>query len=80
MTWVTGLVVYVILWWLVLFIALPFGVRPQGNPIPGTVPSAPEKPRMWLKVGVATVVSGVLWGLFRWAVEVELVSFRPPPA
>jgi len=31
-TWVTGLLVYVILWWLVLFITLPFGVRPQENP------------------------------------------------
>ncbi len=79
MNWVTGLVVYVILWWLVLFITLPFGVRPQENPVPGTVPSAPEKPRLWLKVGVTTMVSGLLWVLFRVVLELDLVSFRPSP-
>jgi predicted secreted protein len=79
-TWVTGLLVYVILWWMVLFITLPFGVRPQENPEPGTVPSAPEKPRLWLKLGVTTVGSGLLWMLFRVALELELVSFRPPPS
>ncbi len=79
MSWVTGLLVYIVLWWLVLFITLPFGVRAQANPEPGTVASAPEKPRLWLKAGLTTVLAGLLWGLFWWALELELVSFRPPP-
>ncbi len=79
MSWVTGLLVYIVLWWLVLFITLPFGVRAQENPQPGTVASAPEKPRLWLKAGLTTVVAGLLWGLFWWALELKLVSFRPPP-
>ncbi len=51
------IVVFVIIWWMVLFISLPFGVRRQESPEPGMDHGAPERPRMLLKAGVATIVS-----------------------
>ena len=41
MTWFTGLMVYVILWFLVLFMVLPFGVKVPGEVEKGHAPSAP---------------------------------------
>ena len=76
MNWVTGVLVYIIIWWLVLFITLPFGISAQENPPPGTVPSAPARPRLWLKAAVTTVVSALLWGVFWAVVELDLISFR----
>ncbi len=80
MSWVTGILVYIIIWWLVLFVTLPFGISPQENPAPGTVPSAPQQPRLGLKAAVTTVAAAVLWGVFWGIVQLDLISFREPPA
>lgn len=73
MSLVTGLVVYVIIWWIVFFTTLPFGVRTAEEAgerqEPGFADSAPTRPRLWLKAGVTTVVAAVLWGLFYLALE-----------
>ena len=61
MNWFSGILVYVIIWWLVLFMVLPWGARPPENPEPGHANSAPEKPRLWLKAGVTSVIAGVFW-------------------
>jgi predicted secreted protein len=76
MNWATGVLVYVIVWWLVFLITLPFGIRPQEDPVPGTVASAPAQPRLWLKAGITTVVSAALWGLYYLVVRLDLISFR----
>ena len=76
MNWVTGAMVYVIIWWLVLFMTLPFGITPQEDPVPGTVASAPAQPRLWLKAGITTVVSALLWALYYLVVRFDLISFR----
>jgi predicted secreted protein len=74
--WVSGFVVYVILWWLVFFLTLPWGVRVPDEPEPGHASSAPANPRLGLKAGVTTVLAGVLWGVAYWIVEADLISFR----
>ena len=75
MTWVTGLATYLIIWWLVLFMVLPFGVRPPDNPEPGMAASAPEKPQLWLKAGVTTLVAGLIWGGVFALIESDLITF-----
>jgi len=72
MSWFSGVVVYIMLWWLVFFITLPFGVRSQAEHrddvgeeiVPGTIESAPVRPRLWLKALIASFVALVLFGLF----------------
>lgn len=79
MNWVTGILVYIIIWWLVFFITLPFGISAQENPAPGTVPSAPARPRLWLKAAVTTVAAALLSGVFWIIVQLDLISFRELP-
>ena len=65
MSWFTGILVYVVLWWLVFFTMLPIGARSYheaGEAVDtGNVESAPLRPRLWLKVGATTVISALVW-------------------
>ena len=76
MTWVTGLATYFIIWWLVLFMVLPFGVKTPDRPEPGMAPSAPERLRPWLKAGATTAISGLIWGIVFALVALEVVDIR----
>jgi len=81
MGWFTGFVVYVILWWIVFFMALPIGVKAPhevGEAVePGHAPSAPVRPRLWLKTAIVTLVSALLWGVAYYFIVSDLISFRP---
>ncbi|MSO92165.1 MAG: DUF1467 family protein [Rhodospirillales bacterium] len=79
MSWVTSAAVFVIIWWLVLFMVLPWGVAgglDAADVAKGQDAGAPRKPRLWLKLAITTLVAAVLFGLFYWVAESGLVSFR----
>ena len=60
----TGLAIYFVLWWLVLFLTLPFGIRSQhedGVGAPGTDPGAPAIPNLRRKLLWTTVASVVVF-------------------
>ena len=61
MGWVTGIVVYILTWWVVLFAILPLWVTPSDPAPPQYATGAPKQPRMWLKAGVTSAVAGVVW-------------------
>lgn len=60
-----SIVTFVILWWVVLFMVLPFGVRTAEEAgerrVAGQADSAPVRPRLWLKVAVTTLIAMALW-------------------
>ena len=60
----TGFAIYFVLWWVVLFLTLPFGVRSQheaGGGSPGTDPGAPVASRMGRKLIWTTLLSAVIY-------------------
>ena len=62
MNWFTGVVLYVLIWWTVLFAVLPFGTRPVEDADAQTGwRGAPEQPRLLMKVIVTTLVAAVVW-------------------
>lgn len=61
MGWLTGLAIYFIIWWMTLFLILPFGVRPQREVEEGHEPGAPERPRLLPKMAVNTVLAFIVW-------------------
>ncbi|MBB5050240.1 putative secreted protein [Afipia massiliensis] len=66
----TALAIYFVLWWVVLFAVLPFGVRSQmenGEEIAGTDPGAPSAARMGRKLLWTTVISAVIFAAGMWA-------------
>ncbi len=79
---VTVLALYFILWWLSLFVILPFGVKTQddeGDVTLGTVSSAPNKPLIIKKMIATTVLSAVLLGFFYWLVVIQGFSIDDIP-
>jgi predicted secreted protein len=78
MGWVPGIVVYVIIWWVVIFAVLPFGVKPTADGDIGHAAGAPENPQLWRKVAITTAITTVIWLLVYWAISSNLVSFRGP--
>jgi predicted secreted protein len=68
---------YIIVWWLVLFMVLPFGASPPDEVEPGMAPSAPARPRMGLKIAITTVIAAVLTGLSMWLIDSGLIQLRP---
>jgi predicted secreted protein len=61
MTFSTGIVLYVMIWVVTLFLVLPWGVRISHNVTRGHADSAPEKPFIGLKLLVTSVLSAFVW-------------------
>jgi len=78
-TWVTGTVLYIVIWWLVLFTVLPWGVKVPDKVEPGMATSAPEQPRMWLKLGITSGISALIWSICYLIITSDLITLRPPP-
>jgi predicted secreted protein len=66
MTLTAAVAVYFILWWVVLFAILPFGIRSQHEEkemAPGTDPGAPVRHGLLMKAVATTIVSAVIFGV-----------------
>jgi predicted secreted protein len=76
MSWATGVMVYIVIWWTVLFAVLPLGVRRVEKPGRGEEHGAPERPELLRKAIITSAVAAVLWMgflLLHWA---DVFSFR----
>jgi predicted secreted protein len=66
----TAFAIYFVLWWVTLFVTLPFGVRSQhedGGGAPGTDPGAPIVTQMGRKLIWTTLISAVIFAIAMWA-------------
>jgi predicted secreted protein len=66
MTITAAIVLYAVLWFLALFVALPIRVRTQGedgNVVPGTPASAPSDPMIGKKMFWVTIIATILWAI-----------------
>ena len=60
----TALAIFFLIWWVVLFAVLPWGIRSQhegGEIAPGTDPGAPAIPRLGRKLMWTTLVSALIF-------------------
>jgi predicted secreted protein len=60
----SALVLFAVIWFMVLFIALPIGLRTQGDEgeiVPGTMAGSPANLNLKRKLWVVTGISAVLW-------------------
>ena len=76
MTWTSGIVLFVLIWWMVFFAVLPWGIRRAGDEALGHDAGAPMRPRLWLKTGVTTGITLVLFGIAFWLVQSKSISFH----
>ena len=75
----TGFAIYFVLWWVTLFVTLPFGVRSQhedGEGAPGTDPGAPVASRMGRKLIWTTLLSAVIYAIAMAAYQAGLLNIE----
>lgn len=56
----TGIAIYFLIWWTVLFISLPFRMRSQldtGYVVEGSEPAAPQNPQMFKRMFWNSILS-----------------------
>jgi len=76
MNWFTGVVVYILVWWVTLFAVLPLWVTPAEPGEEGHDPGAPQKPLLLRKAVVTTLVAAVIWLGIYIVVSEPWFSFR----
>jgi predicted secreted protein len=69
MGWISGIVVFLLTWWVVLFMVLPWGLRRDEM-------GKPENPRILQKLILTTAVSAVFWLILYGLIEADIISFR----
>ncbi|HWN49966.1 MAG TPA: DUF1467 family protein [Xanthobacteraceae bacterium] len=79
MPWTTILAIYFIMWWLVFFTVLPWGIRSQEehtDVVRGTDPGAPKVHGLKTKLVWTTVLATVVFAAFYWAFVTKAVAFE----
>lgn len=88
---VSGIAIYFVIWWTVLFVTLPWGAKSpheSGDEVgQGHAPSAPIRPMMWRKVLATTILSAFVFAAVLWARNSGVLSLdswtfgmQPPAA
>ena len=74
---VTGIAVYFVTWWIVLFAILPLGTRPVTDADSQSGwRGAPEQPQLLRKALITTVVAAIVWSGIYLLVTSGWISFR----
>ncbi len=79
MNFVSAIVVFVCIWWVVMFCVLPIGLSGQSQNYDKenmAAPGAPDNPQIKKKVILTTVISLVLWGIAYMIIASGLIDFR----
>jgi predicted secreted protein len=79
MDWLQTMIVFAVVWWLILFMVLPFGAAPPDEVEPGMATSAPARPRIGLKLAITTILAVVATALVVWLIDSGLIQLRPRP-
>jgi predicted secreted protein len=72
-----SIAVYFFIWWITLFLVLPFGVRTQqeeGSVVPGTPESAPARPRLLRIALINTALATAVFIAVYLVIQYKLVT------
>ena len=76
---VSGIVVYIMIWWVLFFVALPIGAHSaheMGEDTQvGNTSGAPLKHNLKKKVAIVSGLSVVLWLVVFWLIQADVVNF-----
>ena len=78
---ITGsIVVYVIIWWIVFFSVLPFGIQSNKtvfkDSIEGSDPGAPKNPKIAKKFLITTIITSILFVVIYYMANKGFLNLR----
>lgn len=72
MDWLTGLAMYFLIWWLVIFCVLPWGIRTDMETGSGAPVNANIKKKFLITTGISLLVWLLVYGL----IQANLIDYR----
>lgn len=75
MTIFSGIIVFLLIFWTLLFMILPWGNRAGDIPEEGMAGSAPANPRIKQKFLITLGISTILWIIIFTLIQMEVVDF-----
>ncbi|MCC6597370.1 MAG: DUF1467 family protein [Alphaproteobacteria bacterium] len=69
MGWISGIVVYVLIWWTALFAVLPFGLTRQQD-------GKPENPKLKQKIIITSLLSALIWVVVYVLIKIDIIDFH----
>lgn len=78
MSIMSAIALYGIIWFMTMFLVLPFRGKSQGEAgevVPGTPSSAPSDAQMWRKVKLVTLIASVTFIITAGIIISEIISF-----
>ena len=76
MGWFTGIIVYLLIWWVVLFTVLPWKSRPPQQPGLGHATSAPKSPNLGVKFVVTSAIAAFIWVIVYVMIREGIIDYR----
>jgi len=76
MNWLTGIVVYILIWWVTLFAILPLWVTPSEPGELGHAAGAPRRPLLARKLVLTAALAAIIWLGIYIVVREPWFSFR----
>jgi predicted secreted protein len=74
MTYVSYAAIYFVIWWVVLFTVLPFGVKTVEAVEQGHDAGAPVSAHMFKKAAVTTAISAAVFAIGLWVLSTGIVD------
>lgn len=75
MTVFTGIVLYMMIYWLVIFAVLPFGNKASESVDVGNVHSAPDNPRIRQKFIATAFIAALIWLVVFSLIKMDVFDF-----
>lgn len=80
---ISGFAIYFIIWWLTLFMVLPWGATSAHeagqNVAEGTAKAAPLKPRILLKFFITTILAAIIFAAVYFVITSGLIKLDEIP-
>lgn len=75
-----SIIVYVLIWWVIFFSVLPFGIESNKeifkDSIEGNDPGAPKNPKIAKKFLITTIITSILFIMIYYAVKLDFLNLR----
>lgn len=75
MNLISGIFVYFLTWWVVIFCTLPFGLRDEESK-GGSMPGAPREAKLKQKLIWTTIVAAIVWVIIDLIIVYGGISFH----
>ncbi|MEO3416580.1 DUF1467 family protein [Roseovarius sp. CAU 1744] len=75
----SGIVLYMVFWFMTFLVALPIRIQTQGEAgkvVPGTHDGSPQKHHLKKKAVITTIVAAVLWAIAAYIIITGTITVR----